>query len=295
MDREGDRLKALLGLEGMADTELTSLVDAALRFGDGPSPVPSLDGTTVASLFFEPSTRTRLSFELATKRLGGRVITFVPEHSSIGKGESLRDTVLTVASIGADILVVRHQESGVPGDVHGWTGLPVINAGDGTNEHPTQAIADCATLVERFGGVAGLEVAVVGDVVHSRVAGSLLRALPVLGARLVLVGPDELLPQPGSRDLDAVVGEVDVVYLLRVQRERGAEMGPDYVARYQMTEERASRMRPGAVVMHPGPINRGIEIADSVADGPRSLILRQVANGTAARMAVLDAVAGGLA
>jgi aspartate carbamoyltransferase catalytic subunit len=286
-------VKSLLGIEGLGVDELTALIDSTLRYATVSSSATELDGSTMGSLFFEASTRTRLSFELAAQRLGARVMTFVPEHSSMAKGETLRDTVLTVSAIGADILVVRHGTEGVPAEVHEWTGRPVINAGDGSHEHPTQAIADCATLVERFGSVDGLEVAVVGDILHSRVAGSLLHALPALGARVTLVGPPSLLPGPGENDLDSLVGDVDVVYLLRVQRERGAGVEPDYTDRYQLNEERASRMRPQAVVMHPGPINRGVEITDQVADGQRALILRQVSNGTPARMAALAAVAGG--
>lgn len=293
MDREGNDVKSLLGIKELGVDDLTALIESTLRYATVmPSPA-ELDGLTVGSLFFESSTRTRLSFELAARRLGAEVMTFFPEHSSMAKGETLRDTVLTVSAIGADILVVRHATEGVPAEVNEWTGRPVINAGDGSNEHPTQAIADCATLVERFGSVDGLEVAVVGDILHSRVAGSLLHAFPALGARVTLVGPPSLLPGPGESDLDSLVGDVDVVYLLRVQRERGAGVERDYTDRYQLNEKRAARMRPGAVVMHPGPINRGVEITDQVADGPRALILRQVSNGTPARMAALAAVAGG--
>lgn len=288
-------MKSLLGIGDLSADRLQDLVGRGVvlsrqtRYeGD------VLRGHTVGTLFFENSTRTRLSFELAAQKLGGHVLTFVPEHSSMSKGETLQDTVSTVASIGADILVVRHREVGVPGEVHEWTGRPVVNAGDGTNEHPTQAIADCVTLVERFGSVDGLSVAIVGDIVHSRVAGSLIHALPMMGATVTLVGPPDLLPTSGEGDLDAVLEEMDVVYLLRVQRERGAGVDPDYTARYQLTNTRAARMRSEAVVMHPGPMNRGVEIDDEVADGRRSLILDQVRHGVPARMAVLEAIAGGM-
>lgn len=287
-------MKNLLGIGGMGPDQLGLLVESARRFAESSRIAPDLDGLTVASLFFESSTRTRLSFDLATQRLGGRVMSFDPESSSMGKGETVRDTVLTVAAIGADILVVRHGVEGTPARVHEWTGLPVVNAGDGMSEHPTQAIADCTTLLRHFGRLQGLRVGIVGDLRHSRVAGSLLHAFPALGVEVVSVGPADLLRGPGEPDLDRVLGDLDVVYLLRVQRERGAEVPPDFIERFQLTDERATRMRPSAVVMHPGPINRGVEIADGVADGPRSLILQQVSNGVPARMAVLSAIGKGL-
>jgi len=288
-------MKSLLGIKGLGSDQLSDLIGLGVQIAQqGRSTDDSMRGLTVGTLFFENSTRTRLSFELAAQKLGAQTMTFVPEHSSMSKGETLRDTVLTVAAIGADILIVRHREEGVPGQVEEWTGRPVVNGGDGTNEHPTQAIADCVTLVNRFGSIEGLNIAIVGDVVHSRVAGSLIQALPMMGAEVTLVGPGEFLPQPGETDLDAVVGKADVVYLLRVQRERGADVDPDYTERYQLTEARAARMHPEAVVMHPGPMNRGLEIADQVADGPRSLILDQVANGVPARMAVLSRIAEGI-
>lgn len=288
-------MKGLLAIKGMRVEDLSELVALGVEFShQNRDPEPVLRGMTLGNLFFENSTRTRLSFELAAQKLGAHILTFVPEHSSMNKGETLRDTVMTVSAIGADILVVRHGEEGMPAQVGDWTGKPVVNGGDGTGEHPSQAIADCVTLVKRFGSVDGLKIAIVGDIVHSRVAGSLLQALPMLGAKLTLVGPAHLLPEPGEADLDAVVGDVDVVYLLRVQRERGAGVDPDYTTRYQLTDSRAGAMRPDAVIMHPGPMNRGVEIADQVADGRRSLILDQVANGVPARMAVFSKIAEGL-
>jgi aspartate carbamoyltransferase catalytic subunit len=291
-------VKRFLGLKDLTREELTSLLDGAAGFVDWSGSL--LDGVTVGALFFERSTRTRLSFEMAANRLGARTLTFFPEQSSMGKGETLQDTVMTVAAIGVQILVVRHQENGVPEWVHVLTGKPVINAGDGSNEHPTQGLADILTIRQRFGAVEGISVAVVGDIVHSRVAGSLLPALSTLGASVTLVGPADMVPEgredvvAATDDLDMVVGEVDVVYLLRVQSERGANIGADYSARYQMSPARAAGMRSGAVVMHPGPMNRGVEIADEVADGPRSLVQQQVANGVPVRMAVLAAVGEGL-
>lgn len=290
-------MKALLGIKGMGGDELSSLVDSAGVYASRVNAGERVDGTligvTVGTMFFEASTRTRLSFELAAQKLGAHVLTFIPEHSSMSKGETLQDTVLTVASMGVDVLIVRHATEGIPEAVHGWTARPVVNAGDGISEHPTQAIADCLTLKNRFGSVAGLSVAVVGDVAHSRVAGSLLEAIPVLGGTITLVGPSDLLPSTNlanTDEFDDMLGEADVVYLLRVQRERGAGVDDDYITRYQLGVDRAARMKPEAVVMHPGPINRGVEIAGEVADGPRSLILDQVANGVPARMAVLAAI-----
>lgn len=292
-------MKALLDIESLGRGGLRRLIDRgrahSATISAGEVPEPTLGGSVVGMLFFEPSTRTRLSFELAARRLGADVSVFDPEQSSMSKGESLQDTVLTASAIGMDLLVVRHGRIGIPERVHRWTGRPVVNAGDGTGEHPTQALADCITLEERFGSITGLRIAVVGDIVHSRVAGSLLRALAALGADVLLVGPADLLPgegAPSTDDLDEVVGEVDVVYLLRIQRERGASAGEDYHARFALDQARAARMRPEAVVLHPGPINRGVEIGDEVADGPRSMILRQVANGVPARMAALEAVGG---
>ncbi|MCI0678041.1 MAG: aspartate carbamoyltransferase catalytic subunit [Actinobacteria bacterium] len=289
-------MKTFLGVRGMHGSEIQALAEMAATMGDRLD--HRLRGHAVALLFFEPSTRTRLSFELATRRLGGWPVVFGPEGSSMEKGETIRDTVTTVSALGVEILVIRSSEAGIPEAAHGWTGRAVVNAGDGANEHPTQALADVVTLIDHFGEVGGLEVAIVGDVAHSRVAGSLCHALPALGAGLRLVGPPDLLGEhtglPTTEELDEVIDEVDVVYLLRVQRERGAVIDPGYIDRYRLGADRARRMRPGAVVMHPGPMNRGVEITDEVAEGPRSLILRQVANGVPARMAVLATLAEGL-
>ncbi|MFO7299201.1 MAG: aspartate carbamoyltransferase catalytic subunit [Actinomycetes bacterium] len=292
-------MKALVDIASLGADGLRRLLDRAKEhsraLASGDTPRRTLEGTVVGLLFFEPSTRTRMSFDVAAKRLGAMVTALDPGRSSLLKGETFRDTVETVAALGAGVLVVRHSEVGAPARAHAWTGRPVVNAGDGTGQHPTQALADCLTLEERFGSVSGLTVAIVGDIVHSRVAGSLTQALPALGARVVLVGPDAMLPETDletTGDLDSAVGEADVVYLLRIQKERGAEATEGYERRYQLDPARSALMKPDAVVMHPGPINRGVEIAPEVADGPRSLILRQVANGVPARMAALEAVAG---
>ncbi len=291
-------MKSFTGIKTVGAGDIATLVDAASDFRDSLDRGDHIEQTLlqrcVANLFFEPSTRTRLSFDLAAQRLGAHVLTSFPETSSTVKGESLQDSVLTVASIGADILVVRHEEDGVPQAVAEWTGLPVINAGDGANEHPTQALLDLVTLQRHFGSVSGLRVAIVGDIAHSRVAGSLIHALPALGAELELIGPGHWLPEeatlPTTDDLDSVVADLDVVYLLRVQTERGGVMNEGYVDRFGMNSARAARLHDGAVVMHPGPINRGVELTDSVADSPRSLITEQVRNGVPTRMAVLSSL-----
>lgn len=292
-------MKGLLGVKGMGRGDLEAYIDLADRHRDeierGTRAAPKLATTTVANVFFEPSTRTRLSFDLAAQRLGARVITHHPETSSVLKGESLRDTILTIAAIGADVLVVRHAESGTPQLAEEWSGRVVINAGDGTNEHPTQALADVLTLRRQFGVLEGLRIGIVGDIAHSRVANSLTHVLSTLGARPLLIAPEHWLPEtpslPTMTDLDEALDSLDVVYLLRVQRERGGVIDYGYVTRYRLSPERAARLGPESVVMHPGPMNRGVEIADEVAESPRSLVLEQVRNGVPTRMAVLETVA----
>ncbi|GMQ97515.1 MAG: aspartate carbamoyltransferase catalytic subunit [Acidimicrobiia bacterium] len=266
--------------------------------------VPALRGKTVATMFFEPSTRTRLSFEKAAKALSADTMSFSPATSSLSKGESLKDTALTVHAMGVDLMVVRHGSTGAPWRVAEWLDVPVVNGGDGAHQHPTQALADCLTITQRFGSLEGLRIAIVGDVRHSRVARSNMYAFHSLGASVTLVGPPTLLPVEidgwpanTSTDLDAILDEVDVVYLLRVQTERGGGSVfpslPEYADRYGMTGARFGRLKPEAVVLHPGPMNRGVEIAHDVADDERSLVLLQVSNGVAARMAVLFELLGG--
>lgn len=290
-------MKTFNSIRGLGRAELESLVDESLRYRAGDAFEAVLEDRAVALLFFERSTRTRLSFQLAAEKLGAHVLNLDPSRSSTGKGESLRDTVMTVSAIGADVLVVRHSEAGVPDLVAEWTGLPVVNAGDGAREHPTQALVDLVTLRSHFGDLRGLRVGIVGDILHSRVAGSLSHALPVMGVDLTFVGPEDFLPSQGhgietTIDLDEVIGRLDVLYLLRVQTERGAEAGAAYSQRYRIDSTRAAGMHENAVIMHPGPLNRGVEISDEVADGPRSLILEQVANGVPVRMAVLASLEG---
>lgn len=291
-------MKGLITVRDLGPDELETIIEEASALRDvldrGGEPGAVLQGRCVANLFFEPSTRTRLSFELAAKRLGAHVLTYDPDTSSAAKGESLRDTAATMAAIGASIMVVRHVEAGVPQSVADWTGLPVVNGGDGTNEHPTQALLDAVTLTRHFGSLHGLRAGVVGDITHSRVAASLLHVLSRLGVEVTLIGPEAWLPpgasHPSTSELDSVIPDLEIVYLLRVQTERGARMTDSYIWNFQLDQQRLARMRPEAVILHPGPINRGVEIAHDVADSSRSLITEQVRNGVPTRMAVLQAI-----
>ncbi len=298
----------LLTTEGLDRTTLEGLLADADEFAEvltRPIPkVPALRGKTVATMFFEPSTRTRMSFEKAAKALSADTMSFSPGTSSLSKGESLKDTVLTVRAMGVDLMVVRHGATGTPWRLAEWLDIPIVNGGDGAHQHPTQALLDCLTIKQRFGSLDGLEIAIVGDIRHSRVARSDMFAMATLGANVTLVAPPTLLPvdtdgwpAATSTDLDAALESVDVVYLLRVQTERGGGSVfpslPEYTNRYGMTSERFARLKPGAVVLHPGPMNRGVEIGHDVADDERALVLQQVTNGVAARMAVLFALLGG--
>ncbi|GIJ47802.1 aspartate carbamoyltransferase [Virgisporangium aliadipatigenens] len=266
--------------------------------------LPTLRGRTVVNLFYEDSTRTRISFEAAAKRLSADVINFSAKGSSVSKGESLKDTALTLQAMGADAVVVRHQASGAPHRLATWVDGRVINAGDGTHEHPTQALLDAYTLRSRLGGIAGRHVAIVGDVLHSRVARSNVLLLHTLGAKVTLVAPPTLVPVGVSEwnadvsyDFDAVLPSVDAVMMLRVQRERMGEAyfpsAREYSRRYGLDPVRVSRLPEHAIVMHPGPMIRGMEITPEVADSPRSTIVEQVANGVAVRMSVLYHLLGG--
>lgn len=282
---------------------LLDLADHMAEVNRRPNPkVPALRGRTVCNLFFEDSTRTRLSFETAAKRLSADTMNFAVSSSSVNKGESLRDTIETIAAMGVDAFVVRHKSSGTPWQVAQWTDAAVVNAGDGWHAHPTQALLDCYTIRTALGrpdGFEGLKIAIVGDIKHSRVARSDVAAFRMLGAEVVVVAPRTLLPPdleglggvPTTTDLDAVIAEVDVVYLLRMQHERMTEsLVPtlrEYTARFGLTPERAARLADHALVMHPGPMNRGVEIAVDPADLPGAVITAQVTNGIAVRMAVL--------
>ncbi|MFL6090361.1 MAG: aspartate carbamoyltransferase catalytic subunit [Aeromicrobium sp.] len=268
--------------------------------------LPTLRGRTVVNLFFEDSTRTRISFEAAAKRLSADVINFSAKGSSVSKGESLKDTAMTLQAMGADAVVIRHHASGAPYRLAHleWTHGAVINAGDGTHEHPTQALLDAFTMRRHLGDLQGKNITIVGDVLHSRVARSNALLLDTLGAHVTLVAPPTLLPVgvdswpvATSYDLDSAVEKADAVMMLRVQRERmNASYFPsarEYSRRYGLDQARMNRMPEGAIVMHPGPMNRGMEITADVADSVRSVIVEQVTNGVAVRMAVLYLLLGG--
>jgi len=278
--------------------ELAQLSDRPIR------KLPTLRGRTVVNLFYEDSTRTRISFEAAAKRLSADVITFSAKGSSVAKGESLKDTALTLEAMGADAVVVRHSASGAPHRLAGWLHGSVVNAGDGAHEHPTQALLDAFTMRRRLGRLEGLRVAIVGDVLHSRVARSNVRLLHTLGADVTLVAPPTLLPVAVAGwpcetgyDLDAALPKADVVMMLRVQQERmNAAYFPtvrEYSRRYGLDSRRMAMLPEHAIVMHPGPMNRGVEIAADVADSVRSTIVEQVTNGVSVRMAVLYLLLGG--
>ncbi|HEY3507332.1 MAG TPA: aspartate carbamoyltransferase catalytic subunit [Actinocatenispora sp.] len=266
--------------------------------------LPTLRGRTVVNLFYEDSTRTRTSFELAAKRLSADVINFSAKGSSVSKGESLKDTALTLQAMGADAVVIRHSASGAAHRLARWVDGSVVNAGDGTHEHPTQALLDAYTMRERLGKLDGVRVAIVGDVLHSRVARSNVTLLSTLGAEVTLVSPPTLLPvgidswpAAVSYDLDAALPDTDAVMMLRVQRERMNDSffpsAREYARRYGLDAARMRALPEHAIVMHPGPMNRGMEIAPEVADSARSTIVEQVANGVSVRMAVLYLLLGG--
>ena len=288
----------ILSIDALSDGEIATILDRAASFfagNRGRRSAERLHGKIVFNLFYENSTRTAMSFATAAHRLGASAIALSVERSSVQKGETLEDTARTLNAMRPDALVIRHRENGAPSAVALIMDAPVLNAGDGTNEHPTQALLDAATIRQRFGQIEGLKVAICGDIRHSRVARSNAKLLPRLGAEVRLAGPPGLAPDGISID-DAIAG-ADVVMMLRVQRERLEEDlgdGPgEYLARYGLTRERLATAAPGALVMHPGPMNRGVEIEDSVADDTeRSLITLQVEMGVATRMACLELVIG---
>jgi len=300
-------MKHLLSAADLDAATATLVLDTAAEMstvaGREVKKLPTLRGRTVVNLFYEDSTRTRISFEAAAKRLSADVINFSAKGSSVSKGESLKDTALTLQAMGADAVVIRHPASGAPHRLATWVEGSVLNAGDGTHEHPTQALLDAYTMRSRLGRLAGLSVAIVGDVLHSRVARSNVHLLATLGAKVTLVGPPTLIPPDlrteVSYDLDAVLPDADVVMMLRVQRERmNASYFPserEYARRYGLDGPRMRRLPDHAIVMHPGPMNRGMEIAPEVADSTRSTIVEQVANGVSVRMAVLYLLLGGKA
>ena len=301
-------IKHLLSVTQLGPEDIIGILDTADSFREVGTrvikKVPALRGRTVVNLFYENSTRTRISFELAAKRLSADVINFSTSGSSVSKGESLKDSALTLEAMGADAIVIRHSSSGSPHTLTRWVDASVINAGDGTHEHPTQALLDLYTIREHFPSFDGLRVAIVGDVLHSRVARSGTLALARMGAQVTLVGPPTLVPPEApswgaevSYELDPVLPKLDVCYMLRVQRERQRQQYfpsvREYTRLFGLNRDRVATLPEGALVMHPGPMNRGVEIASDVADLPRSLITDQVTNGIAVRMALLYLMLGG--
>lgn len=285
----------LLSIDNLTDDQIGQILDRALALHkDSGRTIGGLNGKIVFNLFYENSTRTLMSFAAAAHRLGASAITLPVEQSSVKKGETLEDTARTLNAMRPDALVIRHRENGAAASVALIMDAPVINAGDGTNEHPTQALLDAATIRHRFGRIEGLKIAICGDIKHSRVARSNAKLLPRLGAEVRLAGPAELMPDGlPALSIDEAIAGADVVMMLRVQRERMEEdLGDapgEYLARYGLTAERLANAAPRAAVMHPGPMNRGVEIDGAVADDPeRSLIALQVEMGVAARMACLE-------
>lgn len=299
--------KDLVGIKELDQADIEQILETAAGFkevlGRDIKKVPALRGKTAVNLFYEPSTRTRTSFELAAKRLSTDVINFSVSTSSVVKGETLRDTALTIQALGADFIIVRHSCSGTAHFLADNLDASVINAGDGTNEHPTQALLDLFTIREKKNVISGLNVAIVGDILHSRVAKSNIYAFRKLGANVRLIGPPTLVP-PYLKDLGTEVfsdmrsglKDADIIMMLRIQMERqGKGFFPtteEYFRNWGLTPERLSMAKKDAIVMHPGPMNRGVEISSDVADGRRSVILEQVTNGLAVRMAVLYLLAG---
>jgi aspartate carbamoyltransferase catalytic subunit len=300
--------KDVLGLEDLTAEEILGVLDIAGRFRevfDRPvRSVPIMRGRTVVNFFHEPSTRTRISFELAEKRLSADIVNFSTATSSFKKGETLRDTAENLAAMKIDMLVIRHSSPGAARYLANVLDCSVINAGDGAHEHPTQGLLDIMTMRQRLGDLRGKKVTIIGDIAHSRVARSNIWGLEKLGAEVTLCGPPTMVPGDLSRlgatveyDLRKAVAHADVLNILRIQLERGAGTGfpsnREYHRMYGVTEDIVRGLKPEAFIMHPGPMNRNVEIASEVADGPRQVILDQVANGVAVRMAVLYLVAGG--
>jgi aspartate carbamoyltransferase catalytic subunit len=300
--------KHLLDIESLTAEEITTVLDTALAFkavGERAiKKVPALRGKTVVNLFVEPSTRTRTSFELAEQRLSADIINFTAEASSLKKGETLKDTARNLEAMNVDVIVIRHSASGAPHFLSRVLNAHVVNAGDGAHEHPTQALLDVFTIREKKGSIAGLNVTILGDILYSRVARSDIWALTKLGAKVTLCGPATLVPktfeQMGCRvthNMEEAIRDADVINLLRIQHERQRKtMFPsinEYSRLFGLDRQRLGQTKPDALIMHPGPINRGVEIDSDIADGERSVVLQQVTNGLAVRMAVLFLVNGG--
>jgi aspartate carbamoyltransferase catalytic subunit len=307
-------MKHLLSVHDISATEAIAILDTAAHLetltSGSVKKLPTLRGRTVVNLFFEDSTRTRLSFESAAKRLSADVTNFTAKGSSVSKGESLKDTAQTLQAMGADAIVIRHPASGAANRLaeSGWVSASIINAGDGTHEHPTQALLDAFTIRKHFGALSrdfsSLNIAIVGDILHSRVARSNIALLQKLGAKVTVIAPPTLIPTgieswgaPYSYDFDERLEEFDVVMMLRVQLERMNESffpnGREYSRGYGLDESRLARLKKDAIVMHPGPMNRGLEISAASADSIRSVVVQQVSNGVLVRMAVLYQLLGG--
>ena len=294
---------SLLGIEHLSAGDISSILQLARKMNPA-KPRPILRGKRVLLLFYEPSTRTRTSFEVAAQSLGASTTLVLSSGSSIEKGESLLDTAYTLRAVGADAIVVRHPNAGAPNLMAGYLDIPVINAGDGMHEHPTQALLDAYTILRHKKKLSGLNVTIIGDIYHSRVARSAVHLLSKSGANVTLCGPPELLPEVAStlaknlrisRSCEEALRGADVVMILRVQRERLAGLKislPDYISRYQLTTPRLRLAKPDALVMHPGPIIRGLELTWEVADSPQSVIVEEVHNGVPVRMAVLARAMG---
>ena len=300
--------KHLLDIQSLTPEEITTVLDTARAFKNvgerAIKKVPALRGKTVVNLFVEPSTRTRISFELAAQRLTADIVNFTAEASSLKKGETLKDTAKNLEALNADIIIIRHGATGAPHFLARFLNSSVVNAGDGAHEHPTQALLDVFTIREKKGTLAGLNVTILGDILYSRVARSNIWALLKLGANVTLCGPSTLVPktfeQMGCKvtfNLDEAIAGADIINLLRIQHERQRKtMFPslgEYTSLFSLNKARLALTKPDAIIMHPGPINRGVEIDSEIADSSRSVILEQVTNGLAVRMAVLFLISGG--
>ncbi len=309
MTQEGWTRKDLVGIADLSPQEIQLILDTAESFKEVSErpikKVPTLRGKTVVNLFFEASTRTRSSFEIAEKRLSADSLNFSTSTSSLSKGESLVDTALNLQAMAPDLLVIRHSHPGVPHMLAERLPSGVVNAGDGAHEHPTQALLDALTIVQHKGRLDGLKVSIVGDIEHSRVVRSNIHLLNKMGAEVTLAGPRTMMPIEVEKlgvnavyTLEEAIRGADVIMMLRVQLERQSRMAfpstREYFNLFGLTRDRLKRAKRGAMIMHPGPMNRGVEIASDVADGPHSVILEQVANGVAVRMAVLYLLAGAL-
>jgi aspartate carbamoyltransferase catalytic subunit len=298
----------IIDIQDLTDIDIALILDTAESFKEVNErrikKLPTLRGRTIVNLFLEPSTRTRTSFEIAAKRLSADAVNFAASASATAKGESLADTAETLSAMACDLVIVRHKYAGSPRMLAEHMDAHIINGGDGMHQHPTQALLDLFTMRERLGRLEGLTVGIVGDIAHSRVAGSLVPALKMVGARPIVIGPPTLMPArpdilgaEASHTLDDVLPELDVAYMLRIQTERAQDQRFPSVREYSrlwgMNERRLAAMKPDAIVMHPGPMNRGVEITSAVADSPRAVVLNQVNAGVAVRMAAMYLLLGG--